>query len=56
MSPDVVWTTPLGTLELMSAHRARQGGKSFKRNLLPHEQGAKEQGLAFARRLKASRG
>lgn len=51
----VVWDTPLVELELMVGEKARLNGKSFRRNLLPHEQEAKEDGQAFARRLEASR-
>lgn len=50
--PDVVGATPWSTLELAAAAKLKQGGKSFRRqSLLPHEQAAKAQGLAFAKRL-----
>lgn len=51
MPPDAVWDTPIAMLDLMVSHKTRQGGKSFKRGLLPHEQGAKDQGIALAKRL-----
>jgi len=48
----VVSATPWTTLELAAGAKLKQGGKSFRRQgLLPHEQAAKAQGLAFAKRL-----
>lgn len=50
-----MWNTSIGTLDLMIAARARKNGKPFKRQLLPHEQEAKEQGQALAKRLQEAR-